>query len=145
MQIFPAAFQPISIYSHYLEWRVLACSVAQLCPTFCHPVDGSSSVSCVARQAPLSMGFPRQEYWSGLPFPSPRDRPNPGIKIVSLQLLHWQVDSLPLSHLGSPFRMENLPTYTHRIHAWFQWRGWGSWMGREQAWTSLPVPGPISS
>ena len=34
----------------------------------------------VAYQAPLSMGFSRQEYWSGLPFPSPRDRPNPGIK-----------------------------------------------------------------
>ena len=34
----------------------------------------------VARQAPLSMGFPRQEYWSGLPFPSPGDLPNPGIE-----------------------------------------------------------------
>ena len=34
----------------------------------------------VAHQAPLSMGFPRQEYWSGLPCPSPGDLPNPGIK-----------------------------------------------------------------
>ena len=34
----------------------------------------------VARQAPLSMGFPRKEYWSGLPFPPPGDLPNPGIK-----------------------------------------------------------------
>jgi len=34
----------------------------------------------VAHQAPLSMGFPRQEYWSGLPFPSPGDFPNPGIE-----------------------------------------------------------------
>ena len=34
----------------------------------------------VAHQAPLSMGFSRQEYWSGLPFPSPGDLPNPGIK-----------------------------------------------------------------
>ena len=34
----------------------------------------------VARQAPLSMGFPRQEYWSGLPFPSPGDLSNPGVK-----------------------------------------------------------------
>ena len=33
----------------------------------------------VVRQAPLSMGFSRQEYWSGLPFPSPGDLPNPGI------------------------------------------------------------------
>ena len=37
----------------------------------------------VARQAPLSMGFPRQEYWSGLPFPSPGDLPNPGIEAAS--------------------------------------------------------------
>ena len=34
----------------------------------------------IAHQAPLSMGFPRQEYWSGLPFPSPGDLPEPGIK-----------------------------------------------------------------
>ena len=38
----------------------------------------------VACQAPLSMGFHRQEYWSGLPFPSPGDLPNPGIKPTSL-------------------------------------------------------------
>ena len=40
----------------------------------------------VACQAPLSMGFPRQEYWSGLPFPSPGDLPNPGIKPTCLAL-----------------------------------------------------------
>ena len=38
----------------------------------------------VALQAPLSMGFPRQEYWSGLPFPSPGDLPDPGIEPESL-------------------------------------------------------------
>ena len=38
----------------------------------------------VARQAPLSMGFSRQEYWSGLPFPSLGDLPNSGIELVSL-------------------------------------------------------------
>ena len=38
----------------------------------------------VARQASLSMGFSRQEHWSGLSFPSPGDRPNPGIESVSL-------------------------------------------------------------
>ena len=37
----------------------------------------------VAHQPPLSMGFPRQEYWSGLPFPLPRDLPNPEIKPAS--------------------------------------------------------------
>ena len=38
----------------------------------------------VTHQTPPSMGFSRQEYWSGLPFPTPRDLPNPGIKPVSL-------------------------------------------------------------
>ena len=37
----------------------------------------------VAHQAPLSLGFPRQEYWSGLPFPSPGEIPNPRIKLTS--------------------------------------------------------------
>ena len=45
----------------------------------------------VARQAPLSMGFPRQEYWNGLPFPPPGDLPDPGIETVSPAL---QADSL---------------------------------------------------
>ena len=39
-----------------------------------------STLSTVALQTPLSMGFPRQEYWTGLPLPSPGDLPNPGIK-----------------------------------------------------------------
>ena len=37
----------------------------------------------VACQAPLSMGFPRQEYWSGLPFPPPRELPDPGMEATS--------------------------------------------------------------
>jgi len=49
-------------------------------------------------QPPLSMGFPKQEYWSGLRFPFPGDLPDPS-------LLHWQADSLPLSHQRSPVTM----------------------------------------
>ena len=52
----------------------------------------------VARQAPLFMGFPRQEYWSGLPCPSPGDLSDPRIKPT---FLDWRADPLPLSHLGS--------------------------------------------
>ena len=54
----------------------------------------------VPRQAPLSMGFPRKEQWGGFHFllqgifPTQESIPH---------LLHWQMDSLPLSHLGSPF------------------------------------------
>ena len=51
----------------------------------------------VAHKAPLSMGFPRTEYWSGLPFPPPGDLPNPGIELGSSTL---QADSLPCEPLG---------------------------------------------
>ena len=53
----------------------------------------------IAHWAPLSMVFPKQEYWSGLPLPSSGDLPHPGIKPKSFS---WQADSLSLSHLGSP-------------------------------------------
>ena len=56
----------------------------------------------IACQAPLSMGFPRQEYWSGLSLPSPEDLPKPGIKPVSPTSPILQADPLPLSHQGSP-------------------------------------------
>jgi len=51
----------------------------------------------VALQAPLSMRFSRQEYWSGLSFPSPGDLPNPGTELRSPSL---QADSLPSEPLG---------------------------------------------
>ena len=53
----------------------------------------------IALQAPLSMGFSRQEYWSELPCPPPRDLPDPGIKPTSPAL---QADSLPTEQLGKP-------------------------------------------
>ena len=67
--------------------------VAQSCPTLATPWT-------VACQAPLSMGFPRQEYWSELPFPPPGNLPNPGIKPGSPAL---QMDSLPTELKGSPY------------------------------------------
>ena len=61
--------------------------------------DSFATLWAVAHQAPLSMGFPRQEYRSGLPFPSPRDLPNPGIKLGSPAL---QSDSLLSDPPGKP-------------------------------------------
>ena len=58
----------------------------------------------VACHVSLSMEFSRQEYWTGLPFPTPGDLPDPGIKPVSLASPALAVDSLPLRHLGSPFQ-----------------------------------------
>ena len=57
----------------------------------------------VAFQAPLSMGFSRQEYWSGLPCPLPEALLSPGIKPASHVSPALQADSLPLSHRGSPY------------------------------------------
>ena len=56
----------------------------------------------VACQAPLSMGFSRQEFWSGLLCSPPGDLPNPGIDSHLLCLLHWLVGSLPLAPPGKP-------------------------------------------
>ena len=66
--------------------------VAQLCLTLCDPWT-------VAYQAPLSMRFSRQEYWSGLPFPSPGDLPDPGIKPGSPTL---EADALTSEPPGKP-------------------------------------------
>ena len=59
-------------------------------------VSDSATPWTIARQATLSLKFPRQEYWSGLPFPSPGDLPNLGIKLASLE----SPGSLLLRHLG---------------------------------------------
>ena len=74
--------------------------VAQLCPTLCDPVVAKS----VAHQTPLSMGFSRQEYWGGLPFPSPGDLPSPGIEPGSPILQADALSSEPpgkLRHYGN--------------------------------------------
>ena len=67
----------------------------QFCPTLCGPMDSNPPVS-------LSMEFSRQEYWSGLPFPTPGDLPDSGIEPTSLESPALAADSLPLSYQGSP-------------------------------------------
>ena len=76
--------------------RVYAKSL-QLCLILCHPMD---SIAC---QAPLSMEFSRQDYWSGLPRSPLGDIPDPGMEPRRrlLCLLHWQLGSLPLASPGS--------------------------------------------
>ena len=60
------------------------CGPMHLCVCVLSWVRLFATPCAVAHQAPLSMGFLRQEYWSGLPFPTPGDLPNPGIKPTSL-------------------------------------------------------------
>ena len=95
--------------------------VTQLCPTLSDPMDYSLPGSSVhgifqarvlewvaiafSHQDSMSMLFPGQEYWSGLPFPSARNIPDPGKEPTSPAweaFPAWLVDSLPLSHLGKP-------------------------------------------
>ena len=61
--------------------------------------DSFATQWTIACQAPLSVGFPRQEYWSRLPFPSPGHLPDPRTELASLT---WQIEFLPLSHQESP-------------------------------------------
>ena len=66
-------------------------SVASVIVRLCNPMDFCPPFS-------LSMGFPRQEYWSGLPFPSPGDLPDPAIEPSAPTAPALQADFLPLSH-----------------------------------------------
>ena len=75
------------------------CLIAQSCLTLGNLTDCNPVLVQGFCQAPLSMGFSRQEYWSGLPFPPPEDLPNPEMKPVSPAL---QADSFPLSIEEAP-------------------------------------------
>ena len=87
----------------------LSCMCAQSCPTFCDPSDPPG-----AFQAPLSIGFPRQEYWSGLPFPSPEDLPDPRIEPECPALAGRFFTTAPS---GSPGLNGNLV-----MSVWVTWR-----------------------
>ena len=79
-----------------------------------------SGAQTVAHQAPLSMEFSRQEYWSRLPFPMPGDLPNRDQIRVPYCCLYWQV-----SHLGSPkyFRGQNKLSGSVRVQGGLPWGG----------------------
>ena len=72
-------------------WNQPKCPSCWVMPNSCNAMD------CILPGSSVH-GFPKQEYWSGLPFPSLGDLPSPGIEPMSPA---WQADSLPLSHLGS--------------------------------------------
>ena len=82
----------------------------------------------IDHQAPLSMGLFRQEYWSGLSFPPPGDLSDTEIEPMSLHLLHWQVDSLPLTLLGSPLHRMVIFKKTTSNKCWQGYREKGTLM-----------------
>ena len=97
-------------------FSIHCCLVSKSCP-FATPWTA-------AHQAPLSMGFSRQEYWSGLPFPSPGDLPYPGIKLMSPALASrfftTQSPQYPLSSLVSTTVHYSFITRT-------KWQWWCLW------------------
>ena len=88
--------------SFYLEVKSLSC------------VRFFATPWTVAYQAPLSTEFSRQEYWSGFPFPSPGDLPNPGIKPRSTAL---RQPLYHLSHQVHPFK-DPISKYSHILRCW---------------------------
>ena len=85
------------------------CLVAKSFTTLCDPMDYSQN------HTPLTIGFPRQEHWSRLPFPSPGDLPDSGIKAKSPA---WWANSLPLGHLGCPFSWLSWPLSLYVLTRW---------------------------
>ena len=100
----------------------------------------------VARQAPLSMGFSRQEYWSGLPFPSPGDLPGPGIEPRSPAL---QADTLPSEppgkfhlHAAAAKSLQLCLTLCDPIDGGPQ-ASLSLGFSRQEHWSGLPFPSPM--
>ena len=107
-----------------------ACVLAQLCPTLW-------TLWTIAHQAPVSMEFSRQEYWNGLPFPTPGDIPNPGMEPRFPTL---QADSLPSEPLLSRFsRVRLCVTPETAAHQALPSLGFS----RQEHWSGLPFPSPM--
>ena len=91
-------FKRIKILNHYVIYLNNVMVVVEVVVQSLSCVQLFVNPWTVALQAPLAMGFPRQEYWSGLPFPSLGDLPDPGIELGSPTL--W-ADALPSEPPGS--------------------------------------------
>ena len=116
-------------------YKIFGCEYIQSCLTLCDPMNCNSPGFSV-HEAVLA------ELWSGLPFSPPGDLPNPGIKPASPVAPELQVDSLPLSNLGSPkiFSYHTLKQSKPEevgwvaisplpFHRWGNW-GLGTWFSR---------------
>ena len=82
----------LTLFLSVLNHACVHAQSLQLCPTLCDPMDCSPPGSSVH-------GFPRQEHWNQLPFSSPWDLPDPGIKLIPPVSPALQVDSLPTESL----------------------------------------------
>ena len=114
--------------------------------------NGEKSLSCVrpfatpwtvAHQAPLSMGFSRQEYWSGLPFPSPGNLPNPGTEPRSPALQADALTSEPPGKSISPNILIGSHCYEYLLYrnsnlsfSYFRWSPLCKYVSRSTEWLS---------
>ena len=91
----------------------------QLCLNLCNPQNSTKGFAegNVAHQAPLFMGFSRQEYWSRLPFPSPGDLPKPGIEPGSPSLEADALTSKPVIAYFINFKKTALIFKSHQIRS----------------------------
>ena len=114
-----------------ITWKKLATwwPACRLDTPVCSPLSCGqllASSGTIARQAPLPMEFSRQEYWSGLPFPSPGGSFLTQESNVHVpHVLHWQAGSLPLHHLGGPMAVTKATAVS---------RAGLKEMGRSQPW-----------
>ena len=92
-----------------LDPRSVCAPLLQLCLTL-------KTLWTVACQAPLSMEYSRQEYWSQLPSPSAGDLPNQGSNLSLLCLLHWQAGSLPLAPPVKPEILGVCHSFSKLLH-----------------------------
>ena len=114
LSMYPRIMHVMTVYPSCSDFNhIMSCYlVAQSCPTFCDPMVAWLLV----HQAPLSMGFSRQKYWSGLPVLAPGNLPDLGIKPGSLTL---QADTLPSKPSGKPQNQYNLlPEHNGRLSGW---------------------------
>ena len=149
----PRAFQPPYATQHVLpHWKLLTCrseaaqGLTLPCIFLCLP--HRAVFSCfsyvwpfetpwtVAHQALLSLGFSRQEFWSGLLCPPPGDLPDPGIEPTSPVSPALQADSLPLSFPGNPF----ISYMTSEVLG--KWLENACWLWGGRVWKSPEVIAP---
>ena len=128
----PSTFGPLFLPLLFTLLTVLFCPLPCVCaqsgPTLRHSMNWSLLGSSVH-------GISRKDYWSGLPFPSPEDLPNPGSEPMSPV---WQVDSLLLSHLPSFFCLLNSLILGPQITFW-------NLLDITPQWFSLPSDSPHHS
>ena len=139
--LLPSICPSIRVFSNesvlHIRWYMLLLLLSRFsCVRFC------VTPQMAAHLAPPSLGFSRQEYRSGLPFPPPGNPPTQGSNSSLLWLLHWQVDSSPQSQLLLLSHFSHVqPHVTPQMAAHLAPPSLG--FSRQEHWSGLPFPSPM--